>query len=580
MIPDSLAPLANHLWQSTLFAGAAGLLTLALRKHSARVRNWVWVAASFKFLVPLALLVGMGSYVEWKAAPAIPPNVSAAVGQVSQPFVAGTLPSPRLAALPAAPSRLPAILFGIWACGFFGISISWWIRWRRIALSVRAGKPEQLGLPIRTVSSPSFLEPGVFGLFRPVLLLPEGILDHLTAQQWRSIIAHELCHVRNRDNLIGAIQMFVETVFWFHPLVWWVGKRIFEERERACDEEVLRLGSEPRIYAQGILKICELYLESPVRCVAGISGANLKKRIESIMNHHIGMKLTAGKKLLVGGVSVLAVLLPFAAGVIRAQEQANERFEVASIRRVEIPDVSAGVPVFPTTGGVGTSSPTRISYHGTWIFALVAEAFGVPGERISGIPASVKKARYDLIANIPEGATKEQYKRMLGNLLRDRFHLRFHLESKSVPVYVLRVGKNGPKLKETARVDAVGTAPAGPIGAPDADGFPTVPPNFKGSTGRPGPDGMFLTGQDVPLAEIMGWVQDSAGRPIIDETGLAGRYDVKLHFEWKSRRPVEPGRAPSVFTAVEEQLGLKLESASRPLDHLIIDSMDIEPTEN
>ena len=58
--------------------------------------------------------------------------------------------------------------------------------------------------------------------------------------QLEAVIAHELCHVRHRDNLIAAIHMFVETVFWFHPLVWWIGKRMVEERERACDEEVLR----------------------------------------------------------------------------------------------------------------------------------------------------------------------------------------------------------------------------------------------------------------------------------------------------------------------------------------------------
>ncbi len=63
--------------------------------------------------------------------------------------------------------------------------------------------------------------------------------------------------------------MFVETVFWFHPLVWWIGKRMVEERERACDEEVLRLGNEPRVYAEGILNVCKLYMESPLACVSG-----------------------------------------------------------------------------------------------------------------------------------------------------------------------------------------------------------------------------------------------------------------------------------------------------------------------
>jgi bla regulator protein blaR1 len=110
-----------------------------------------------------------------------------------------------------------------------------------------------LGIPIRAVSSPALLEPGVFGVFRPVMLVPEGILDRLTAEQLKGVIAHELRHVYHRDNLMAAIHMFVETVFWFHPLVWWIGKRMVAERELACDEEVLQMGSEPRTYAEGIL---------------------------------------------------------------------------------------------------------------------------------------------------------------------------------------------------------------------------------------------------------------------------------------------------------------------------------------
>src|SRR5262249_7482977 len=148
-------------------------------------------------------------------------------------------------------------------------------------------------LPIRAISSPSFLEPGILGLFRPVLLLPEGILEHLSPEQWKSVVAHELCHVRHRDNLVGMVQMSIETVFWFHPLVWWIGKRIVQERERACDEEVLRLGSEPKDYAQGILKVCELYLESPVACVAGVSGSNLRRRIEGIMSNRTVIRMNA-----------------------------------------------------------------------------------------------------------------------------------------------------------------------------------------------------------------------------------------------------------------------------------------------
>ena len=98
------------------------------------------------------------------------------------------------------------------------------------------------------------------GIFKPVLLLPEGIAERLTPAQLEAILAHELRHVQRRDNLTAAIHMLVETIFWFHPLVWWIRARLMEERERACDEGVLRLGSEPQVYAESILKVCEFYL--------------------------------------------------------------------------------------------------------------------------------------------------------------------------------------------------------------------------------------------------------------------------------------------------------------------------------
>ena len=126
------------------------------------------------------------------------------------------------------------------------------------------------------MSAPGLVEPGVFGVFRPILLLPEGIGARLNEPQLEAILAHELCHVRRRDNLTATIHMAVQAVFWFHPLVWWLGARLVDERERACDEEVLRLGNRPQVYAAGILNICKLYVESPLACVSGVTGADLK----------------------------------------------------------------------------------------------------------------------------------------------------------------------------------------------------------------------------------------------------------------------------------------------------------------
>jgi beta-lactamase regulating signal transducer with metallopeptidase domain len=82
--------------------------------------------------------------------------------------------------------------------------------------------------------------------------------------------------------------MAVEALFWFHPVVWWLGARLMEERERACDEEVLLTGAEPEAYAEGILRVREMRLEAPPPCAAGVTGANLRKRIEEIMGNRIG----------------------------------------------------------------------------------------------------------------------------------------------------------------------------------------------------------------------------------------------------------------------------------------------------
>src|SRR5580693_3897272 len=266
----------NHLWQSTLFAVAAGLLAAAFRKNPARVRYWLWLSASLKFLFPFALLMSLGSRLEW--APAAHTRaaqaVSSAIAQITEPFPAASSFAPTGQ---TAINWVPFAMFGVWACGFAVIA---WIRargWLRIRDAVRASVPLQLPTSIEVRAAPGLLEPGVVGLLRPMLLMPDGILERLTPLQLEAVLAHELCHIRRRDNLSAALHMIVEALFWFHPLVWWISVRLVEERERACDEEVLRRGGEPQVYAEALLNVCKYYLESPLGCVSGISGADLKK---------------------------------------------------------------------------------------------------------------------------------------------------------------------------------------------------------------------------------------------------------------------------------------------------------------
>jgi bla regulator protein BlaR1 len=239
MIPSQLVPSANHLWQSTLFAGVASLLTLFLRKNRAHVRYWIWLMASVKFLLPFSILVALGGLLGRHTAAAVAPSgfVSAAglssfVEQVGKPFTTTVPLFATLAVQRSYTSVIVAVLISVWAIGFVTLGCRWTMRWRRMRTSVRKASPLDLpiGLPVK--SSPAFGEPGVFGVFRPVLLLPDKIVDCLTAQEMESIVAHELCHVRRRDSLASVIHIAVEVVFWFHPLVWWLGARLIEEREQ------------------------------------------------------------------------------------------------------------------------------------------------------------------------------------------------------------------------------------------------------------------------------------------------------------------------------------------------------------
>src|SRR5262249_23265688 len=115
----------------------------------------------------------------------------------------------------------------------------------------------------------------------------------------------------------------------------------------------------------------------------------------------------------------------------------------------------------------------------------------------------------------------------------------------------------------------------------DASGFPILPPSYRGIAMNPKSGAIFISAQNVSSAQIAQLFEPKLGRPILDETGLTGDYDFKLHSEWMTRGtdPV-PSGAPTPFTALKEQLGLELESATRPLNHLVVDYIDREPTEN
>ena len=328
MISESLPPiwangvreLCNHLWQSTLFLGIVALLALLLRANQARIRYWVWMAASAKFLIPFSLLISLGSRLPWPSH-AVAPKTSAyvAIEEMSQPFLAVTaLNTP--VAIPVAqatPSHVPirillTMLTAVWLCGFLAMMSFWYVHWRRISRLVRSATPllegrevdllrkaeRVAGLPrsVPLLPSGNSMEPGVFGIFRPVLLWPKGIARHMDDAHLESVLAHEVCHVQRRDNLTSAIHMLVEAIFWFYPVVWWMERQLVKERERACDEAVLQLGNEAAVYAESILNVCKLYTEPSIACISGVTGSELKQRITRILSGQDVRKLDLRRK--------------------------------------------------------------------------------------------------------------------------------------------------------------------------------------------------------------------------------------------------------------------------------------------
>ena len=187
------------------------------------------------------------------------------------------------------------------------------------------------------------------------------------------------------------------------------------------------------------------------------------------------------------------------------------------------------------------------------MMVLVELAYGVNGNQISASPSWFDSDLYDVAAK-PEGdvgLTYEQMRPLLQQLLKQRFQLAVHREKKDVPGYVLVVAKSGPKLQ---------------AGKQSSAGFYILQ------------DG--LRGPSMSMAVLAGMLASPLGRPVIDKTGLTGNYDIKLSYATTAADGSSDSTLPSIFTAVQEQLGLKLEGQKVPVDFVVIDHAEKVPADN
>lgn len=613
------AAFANHLWQSTLVAAVAGLLTLVLRKNQARTRYWLWMAASIKFLIPFSWLVALGSKLAWSHATASNDGVYVVIGEVSQPFTRFAMPAPPIA--PAASSflhLLPSILIAVWLCGLVTVLMLWLLRWHRISATLRSAVPIHEGREvdalrrlerisglrtrIELLLSRAMLEPGIFGMTRPVLVWPEGISERLETPHLEAILAHELCHVRRRDNLAAALHMLVEAIFWFHPLVWWLGSRLIDERERACDEEVLEFGSDRHVYAESILKVCEFCVGSPLACVSGVTGADLKKRMVHIMSEYVVRKLDFTRRLLLSAVAVLAIATPIIFGLAHATpSRAQSQDAVTAGTAPGFDSVSIKPSELNTTTYAGTKTrmvkmmfgPDGYQASNVTMRSLIQEAYGVQANQILGGPEWLDSAAYDVVASTKHTAeTKdpkesgtpgldknmrmqhEKMRHMLQGILADRAKLVLHGETKDLPNYILSVSDGGSKLQPAQPGEVVENTIARP-GNPeneerrlkiDAEGRAMMEHRMFMQTN--GDQVMGIAAQGVSLEEITRQISMQLGVNVVDKTGLKGSYDFNLH--WTAGGSDNA----SYIGAVQEQLGLNLQQQTAPTQVLVIDHIE------
>lgn len=292
----------DHLWQSTLFVGVIALVMPLFARQRASLRFGLWFAASVKFLFPFSLLVWLGGFL-----PALPERAPllAAKSLVATPI----LIAPPAEWMPSAPW-----LWALWAAGALPLGARWLARLWNLRRALKGAPDLAVESPVPVKAVASFLEPGLVGIFRPVIVMPRGVAEALSPSEMRAVLAHEAAHLSRRDNLWASIQMLVELLFWFHPLVWWIGARLVAERERACDQAVLESGNAPRAYAEGILKICRFHLAPSPACAAGVSGGNLKARVAGIMTNRGSDDADGARILLLAGLGAMTLLLPLLAG--------------------------------------------------------------------------------------------------------------------------------------------------------------------------------------------------------------------------------------------------------------------------
>jgi uncharacterized protein (TIGR03435 family) len=307
--------------------------------------------------------------------------------------------------------------------------------------------------------------------------------------------------------------------------------------------------------------------------------------------------LNAGTKVLLAGAGLFAVAAPVAIGLLHGvtlQAQTVSptlKFDVASVRPA--PPADGRGPTLRSSGipGPGNTDPGRFSAR-LDLINLILTAYDIPLYRLTVPQDITQQVQFEVEAKMPIDTTREQFDVMLQNLLAERLGLKVHWISKDIDMYTLTVAKGGAKLKPAAP-DPPQTADDSKKGGPipnrvGDDGFP-IPPPGNGPWMGAGTDGkMGMRRHNQTAAELAHEIgMRNLDGPLTDATGLSGKYDYTILWSRPATTAAlgfnpaaDPGDGPSIFDAIQQQLGLKIEKRKAPVQMLVVDHVEKKPTDN
>jgi uncharacterized protein (TIGR03435 family) len=400
--------------------------------------------------------------------------------------------------------------------------------------------------PVRMLVSATVQVPTVVGWLTPVILFPVGVLTGLAPEYIEALLAHELAHIRRRDYLVSVLQGVAEAMLFYHPAVWWVSSQIRTEREMCSDDVAVAVGGDALAYVRALAGL-ESNRARQVAPLLAANGGSLSNRIARVL----GQSRTAAFNL--HGASMVvwgAILTVTACGLLPGAADTRPAFEIASVK----PDASeTGVDRLDFSKG-------SVIIVNVSLKRLIGMAYGVAEGRdylFSG-PQWLDSERFDITAKFPPETAKAEVLLMLQRLLEERFALKLHREGREFSVYALTIAKGGPKLHPTSKPGPYRfSAQPG-----HASGFSLSMPQFADRLSRP----VF-----------------QLDRQVVDFTGLAGTFDIAI--DWRPERTLsdddtDAAAKSSIFSALSEQLGLKLEPRKTRLDVLVVDSANKVPTPN